>query len=103
MSMPQWNPDEARTRAVTRSPYLAETPDHELAVVDRMPDAFQLPQPTLVMHPDGFVKGIMIQQSATAPSVLTRKNKNVDLPGGLLVALRQLQGTEHGCQAPGNQ
>jgi hypothetical protein len=65
----------------------------------RLPDTLQYEESTVTIRPDQFVKGITIQRDSTGMSVLNRKNKNVDLPGGLLVALQQVPVTEGVCPA----
>lgn len=92
----QASPDWVRKQAVTENRAGVDLNDRNFGLAERMPEWFNNQESSITIYGEGFVKGITIQRSATSPSVLNRKNKNVDLPGGLLVALRQME-SESAC------
>jgi len=92
------SPDWIKRQAVAENRTGVDLSDRNFGLVQRMPDAFTFPESSITIYGEGFVKGVTIQQSATSASVLNRKNKNVDLPGGLLVALKQID-SESACSA----
>lgn len=97
MNTPEVNSDSVRKQAVTQNRTGVDLSDRSFGLLQALPDAFTYPESSVTIYGEGFVTGISIHRSPTAASVLSRKNKNVDLPGGLLVALQQLQVAENGC------
>jgi hypothetical protein len=95
-----WIEQQSRAEMAAGARMLADVQNGSLlASPSTGSDLFREPDTNVVNAGNGFLKEIRLTRDSISPSVLARKDKNIKLMGGTLVALEELSPAGNACRA----